>query len=256
MTPLRFSLLMMITAVLPIAGCSFVGGVFGAESMYDEPEYTVTESIGEQMEIRSYKPRLAAQATLTDVDEMPERRKRNAAFQLLFDYISGENQVKQKIAMTVPVSMEQEKPKSEKIAMTAPVQVEDGNEGPYRMQFFLPKEYTYETAPEPLNEQVEIIQMPAQVFAVNRLKGSTNEERLNKAEEALNESLRAAGWLPLGDAVVYYYDPPFTIPALRRTEVVIPVEAPAAEAPTGMGSEKQKEAEQNIETDGKLDSSS
>jgi hypothetical protein len=35
--------------------------------------------------------------------------------------------------------------------------------------------------------------------------------------------LAGSGWQPAGAAEAWFYDPPWTIPALRRNEIAVPV---------------------------------
>ena len=76
--------LVMALSSIVLAGCS----VFGDRSSYEAPAYTVVETLGPDSEVRSYAPRLAAEAT---VESAEPGDARNDAFKLLFDYISGEN---------------------------------------------------------------------------------------------------------------------------------------------------------------------
>ena len=81
-------------------------GVFGAR-FYEEPRYEVLARIDHRIEIRRYAPRLAAQIELPQADH----RGRDEAFRTLFAYIAGANSasgsVNARIAMTVPVAVEQ-----------------------------------------------------------------------------------------------------------------------------------------------------
>ncbi len=198
---------------LLIAGCS----VFGNRSGYEQPGYKVVESLGESTEIRAYEPRVAAEARVEneDLDE-----GRDAAFRLLFDYITGSNRTDAKIAMTVPVESADT---SEKIAMTAPVESSRTGDNEVYMRFFLPAKYDRETAPKPLDERVKIVDMPVQTVAVLRFSGVAGEETVAAKKRELLHSLKSTAWRPLSDAVVYFYDPPWTLPFFRRNEVVVAV---------------------------------
>lgn len=90
-----------------VAGCS-VAGVRGAP----QPPYEVVAALGDEIQIRRYAPRVAAEVRLPS--ETEDRRDR--AFRVLFDYISGANADARSIAMTAPVAVEE----GRKIAMTAP----------------------------------------------------------------------------------------------------------------------------------------
>src|SRR6056297_3542955 len=138
--------LIVFLSSLLLAGCS----VFGIRSSYEQPEYRVVSELSSAAEIREYEPRLAAQATVEA--ENPEAG-RSAAFRLLFDYISGENRPAAEIAMTTPVATEGSE---ESVAMTVPVE-SAAERGKIRMRFFLPEKFTKETAPAPVNSQVEVV---------------------------------------------------------------------------------------------------
>lgn len=198
---------------LLIAGCS----VFGNRSGYEQPGYKVVESLGESTEVRAYEPRVAAEARVEneDLDE-----GRDAAFRLLFDYITGSNRTDAKIAMTVPVESADT---SEKIAMTAPVESSRTGDNRVYMRFFLPAKYDRETAPKPLDPRITIVDVPVQTVAVLRFSGVGGEDSVAAKKRELLHSLKSTAWRPLSDAVVYFYDPPWTLPFFRRNEVVVAV---------------------------------
>lgn len=196
-----------------IAGCS----VFGNRSGYEQPGYKVVESLGDLTEIRAYKPRVAAEARVENevLDE-----GRDAAFRLLFDYITGSNRTDAKIAMTVPVESTDT---SEKIAMTAPVESSRTGDNQVYMRFFLPAKYDRATAPKPLDPRIKIVDVPVQTVAVLRFSGFGGEDSVAEKKQELLASLATTSWRPLTDSVVYFYDPPWTLPFFRRNEVVVAV---------------------------------
>ncbi len=90
--------------------------VFGIR-FYEEPRYEVLARIDHGIEIRRYTPRLAVQIELPQAD----RSARDEAFRTLFAYIAGANNASgsanARIAMTVPVAVEQ----PTRLPMTVPV---------------------------------------------------------------------------------------------------------------------------------------
>ncbi len=195
--------------------------MFGIRSGYEQPPYTVVEQIEETVEVRDYGSRLAAEAT---VEAGNAEAGRNDAFRLLFDYISGANQSQSEVAMTAPVEVV-----SEKIAMTAPVETAVADDGRYTMRFFLPSAYTRATAPQPTDPRVRIIELPEMTVAVERFSGSRDEDAIKRRKAQLLNGLKLSGWRPIGAPTSLFYDPPWTLPFLRRNEVVVPV-ARAVEA--------------------------
>ena len=195
-------------AALLSAACSVVG-----VSDTPEPEYSVVERLGEAVEIRRYAPRVAVEA------RMPEGG-RNAAFGRLFEYISGANDGGGEIAMTTPVATDE----GAEIAMTAPVATDAaGPGGGYAMRFFLPEQYDAETAPRPTDDRLRIVPYPEQTLAVIRFSGLRDESNIAEHRERLMAALEGSGWRPAGPAESWFYDPPWTLPPMRRNEVAIPV---------------------------------
>ena len=116
---------------------------------YEEPSYKVIKNASDY-EIREYEPRVAAKITYGD---------ESSGFRQLFSYISGANEGSKKVEMTIPVAQ------SLKIDMTTPV-TQSNNGGQRVMQFFLPIQFTIDTAPKPKDPRVNIIELPTTHFAV------------------------------------------------------------------------------------------
>ena len=193
-----------------------VAGVFGLR-LSEEASYQTIGRIGDQVEIRAYAPVMVAEVAFA----LPhgDKQARNQAFRLLFKYISGANTAvagSDKVAMTVPVSVDE----PERIAMTVPVQ---SNPESGIVRFFLPAKYTKETPPpKPTDTRVKIVALPARTVAALRYSGSGREA--NEQEQNLLEALKASAWQVSGRPYTQYYDPPFTIPFLRRNEAAVAVE--------------------------------
>ncbi|MEM7223030.1 MAG: heme-binding protein [Pseudomonadota bacterium] len=197
---------------LALGGCSVVG----IRDAYEQPSYTVVETIDENVEIRRYTSRLAAEVTVATAD--PDQGSREA-FGLLFDYLSGANAPEAKIEMTSPVAMARA---GAKITMTTPVETAVEGQG-LTMRFFLPSSFTEEKAPQPTDSRVSIVSLPAQTLAALRYSGSRDSEHAAEKKAQLRNTLAASAWQPAGEAVSYYYDPPWTLPWFRRNEAIAPV---------------------------------
>lgn len=201
--------------LLVVSGCS----LFGVRSGSEQPAYEVVERQGEAIEVRRYARRVAAEATVEAADD---RAGRNAAFSLLFDYISGANRARTPMVLTRPVDAISRPP--EKIAMTVPVETARSDEAGMRMRFFLPASYNAESAPEPLDPRIRIVEVPEQTIAVLRFSGSRGVEAVAVRTVELRRALDGTAWRTVGQPVAYFYDPPWTLPALRRNEVAVVVE--------------------------------
>ena len=183
---------------------------------YEEPKYEVLEK-SEAFELRAYKPMIIAEAFVDG--SMYEASSKG--FKLIADYIFGNNKSRsgasEKISMTIPVAMA---PKSEKISMTAPVSMQE-NAGKWRMYFVMPSKYTLETLPVPNNAEVQLREVPGKKFAVVRFSGLAGEEKTAKKTEELLAWLEAKKIKPSGAPELARYNSPFTLPFLRRNEVMV-----------------------------------
>jgi len=108
--------------------------------------------------------------------------------------------------------------------MTAPVLMKPESEGTWKMAFSMPAKYTMQSLPKPLDPEVQLIEVPAKKFAVIQFSGAYDnlEKRLNKADE-LTEWLATRHYKLESEPVFAGYDPPFTLPFLRRNEVLIEI---------------------------------
>ena len=138
-------------------------------------------------------------------------------------YIFGANHRDEKIAMTAPVSQES----GDRIAMTAPVaQVRDG-ENRSAIRFFMPSKWTMETLPKPDDDHVNLVEVPAETYAVLRFTGDRSPAAVAARTNELRKILGDNDVDPLGEPVAWFFDPPWTLPFRRRNEIAIPVAPPA-----------------------------
>ncbi|MEJ2580246.1 MAG: heme-binding protein [Acidobacteriota bacterium] len=186
----------------------------GAAVATEEPDYEVVASHGD-FEVRRYEAMILAETWV----ESEFEKAGNEAFRRLFAYISGDNTARSKIPMTAPVVQESS---SEKIAMTAPVLQEDHDPG-WSVAFVVPAEYSWETAPQPIDPSVSLRLVPARTVAAVRFSGTWDEERFTKRESELRAQLAEHGLKTIGEAFYARYNPPFTPWFMRRNEVMIPV---------------------------------
>ena len=182
----------------------------------EEPKHLVIGKIG-IVEIRRYAPRLAAETVVSGAEE----KARSDGFSRLAGYIFGGNKGERRIDMTTPVAQE-----PSRIAMTTPVS-QQATPGGWRIRFFLPSTLTKDTAPQPNDAAVTITEVPEEVFAVLRFTGSVGAEAVAEQTATLAAVVKGSDWEAAGEAVSWFYNPPWTLPPLRRNEVAIPV-TPAA----------------------------
>lgn len=177
----------------------------------EEPHYNVIASHGE-IEIRSYPALVAAETLISAADYASSGR---IGFKRLAGYIFGENRQQLKLPMTAPVMRE---PASVTIAMTAPVLQQAYNDQ-WLMTFIMPAEHTLDTLPQPLDSQITLKTIPAKTVAVLRYSGTLNAEQIAAKTQILSDWLQQAQIKPLSAARSAAYDPPWTLPLLRRNEI-------------------------------------
>lgn len=206
--------ILFLSLLASLSACSVVG-----IATTEEAPYTTLRTVGD-FEIRRYPTVIVAQVTSSTNWE----ESQSESFQVLFNYISGNNTSQQDISMTAPVLLKElniENTSSTKISMTSPVLLSENSNGS-QMSFVLPIEYTLKTAPQPADERVKIIALKSGEKLVYRFSGVLNEESITIAEKKLfdfakerdiqidKSSIQSAG-----------YNPPWTIPWFRRNEILV-----------------------------------
>jgi hypothetical protein len=182
---------------------------------YQEPAFTVSDKV-DGIELRDYAPALAAEVQVKGA----RKEAINQGFRLIADFIFGNNTAQTKVAMTAPVIQQAT---SQKIAMTTPV-IQQGEGGAWVVQFIMPSEYTVETLPKPNNKEVKIKPIPARQMAVIRFSGSTKDDHKIAEKTAELEAYIVTKKLKTkGAPVLAFYDPPWTLPFLRRNEVMLEI---------------------------------
>lgn len=204
----------LIIASVLVAGVGALAFMAGQEVLakYEEPQYKVSEKEGD-IEFREYPSVIAAQVQVVGTG----KEAANQAFKILAGYIFGKNVRKDKIAMTVPVT---ESKVSEKIAMTIPVTTLN-NQGEMLMSFYMPSKYSMNDLPEALDKRIQFNRVEPRKFAVIKFSGAATEENMQKHEDQLREYLRSKGKNSTGTAIRAFYNPPWTLPFMRRNEVWI-----------------------------------
>lgn len=189
-------LTLLLAGGLVVSGCS----VFG-ESGVEIAPYKVLAS-EEPYELRNYESLVLVSTPMNNLDED------SSPFRKLFGYISGDNEGENEISMTAPVFMDQDAGKTE------------------TMSFVLPKSFSIEDAPTPQDPAVKLEELTDYTVAAITFSGSLDEENIAEHQEKLEAWIEKQGYEVTGAAKAAGYNPPFTIPAFRRNEVLIPVETP------------------------------
>jgi hypothetical protein len=156
-----------------------------------EPSYVVLRTLEKAVEIREYDPQIRATSQMG---------QENRSFGVLSEYIFGNNDRNEQIGMTAPVVTHRDK-----------------------MSFIMPKRYNLESLPKPLNAQIEIDQVQRSIVAVIRFSGFTSPKKMDEEAEKLLMALEGNEIMTKGDPFLMRYNPPWTLPFLRRNEVAVEV---------------------------------
>ena len=186
----------LVAGMLGMGGCS----VFGNSGVEIAP-YKVLEK-NDTYELRHYDSLVLVTTPMKNLDEDSN------PFYKLFNYISGENSNEQEFPMTSPVFMDQLDGKTE------------------TMSFVLPKDFKLADAPAPTDEDVKLEEITDYTVATITFSGSLDRENIDENQGLLEAWIAEKGYKTTGAAKAAGYNPPFTIPAFRRNEVLIPVKAP------------------------------
>ncbi len=165
----------------------------------EEPLYQVEKAWeAEQIEIRAYAPRIMA---VTGMNEDSD-----SGFRVLAGYIFGGNAEEQKIAMTAPVQQTMA--------------------GEKEMAFMMPAEYALKDLPQPEDQRVSFREAPAYTAAVIQFSGWASAEKADENWQQLRRFLIAEGINITGEPTLSQYNPPWTLPFMRRNEIIVPVAFP------------------------------
>lgn len=191
----------------------------GAAVAVDEPAYRVLQS-NDAFELRRYAPYVVAEIAV----EGSFKGAGMKAFRPLARFIGGNNEGRQKIEMTAPVTQRRATPpRGQAIPMTAPVTQEPDGEGRHRVGFVMPEDMTLETTPVPKDPRITLREVPERLLAVARYSGTWSEKRYARQEAELLAALESAGLTPVSDPVWARYNGPMTPWFLRRNEIMVEV---------------------------------
>lgn len=202
----------MITSIIALI---LIFGVLAGPVMSDveKPDYKVIQS-EQNIEIRQYEPMIIAEV---EVDGKREDAIGDG-FRLLADYIFGNNTVQQVISMTAPVQQKE----NQKIAMTAPVQQQSTGKS-WRMSFVMPSKYSMDSLPVPNNNRVRLKEILTKKFVVIEFSGTNSNENVTEHENQLMNYIEANQIKINGSPKYAFYNPPWSLPFLRRNEVMIEI---------------------------------
>ena len=161
---------------------------------YEEANYEIINE-NNNYEIRKYFDRLVIETSST----------KGNGFKKLFNYISGNNEQKKEIKMTIPVTQE----------------FKNGN---MTMQFYLPSKFNKDNTPKPSNPDIKILTIEGGYYAVIKYSGRSSDNNFLKNKEILENELKKDKIPILSSPIRASYNSPFTLPMLKRNEIMFRVD--------------------------------
>ena len=161
---------------------------------YEEANYEIVKT-NKVYEIRKYSDRLAIETATSN---------QNSGFRKLFNYISGNNETNEKIKMTTPVTQVKKK-------------------GNMTMQFYLPSKFNKDNVPNPSRPDVEIVNIEGGYYAAVKYSGRITDKNFIKHKDILESELKKDDISILSPPIRATYNGPFTLPMLRRNEVMFEI---------------------------------
>jgi hypothetical protein len=233
-----------------------LGGALGAATLArwqlarwftQQPRYDVERRLGD-LEIRVYDAGWVAETTVRDATWEEALRE---GFRRLARYILGNNHPSPfqpsrlatpdpnrslaalraddgndsgyRIPMPVP-SPTPPRRQPQKLAMTAPVNVTTHEDRAYTIVFNMPRGRALASLPAPDDERVRLERRPRRRVAVLRYPGNRSGPRVAAKFSELLARVRAERLPYRGSPEFAGYDPPSTLPFLRRNEVWVELE--------------------------------
>jgi hypothetical protein len=184
-------IILVVVVVVAVVGCKATRGG------YESAPYTVVRRDGD-FELRDYPSLTLVETPMGESGSGGT----DGSFNRLFRYITGNNESKQKIAMTTPVFM-------------------SGNETNRTMAFVMHSGDKAVQIPKPTDGQVAVRRIEGGRFAVLRFSGGRSAKKEAEAERRLKSWMESAGLPAKPPPVFGYFDPPWTPAFLRRNEVML-----------------------------------
>ena len=161
--------------------------------MIAQPKYEVIKK-QDHFELRHYQ-------SFTMIESSDRDLQSYQGFRLAFDFIQGNND------------------RGQKIAMTAPVVNQLNEKGIQTTAFVMPPKMAHDEVPLPMNQGLTKVLVPQRICAVYRFSSNPKMETIRNFEYALKVWIEQEGYVITGNLQLARYNPPFTPGFLKRNEL-------------------------------------
>jgi hypothetical protein len=171
------------------------------------------------VQIRMYNAYLIARLKI-EGDE--EDQSRETAYMRLLNYVLGRNTRTEKISAMAPLIQEDITTRfNALLSLEVPG-------GPKKLKAFevsvvLPTHFNLETAPMPMDPEIKLEKVKPHLTAVVKFSGLCGKHKRERLSKYLSLWLHEKGYTAVSSPRVAKYNPPFTLPFMRRNEIHIDV---------------------------------
>jgi hypothetical protein len=184
--------------IIPILLLIAIAQIYLSRStkLTEQHNYKVIKKF-DKFEIRKYDAALFSSVKL---HKKGYKESSSEGFRILAGYIFGDNDAKEKIAMTSPVVME----------------LGDSS----KMMFMVPKNYNLKNLPNPNNSKIVFEKEEVKIIAAIRFDGWADDEKIEKYKTILSNELVKEKLNFINKFSFLGYNPPYEV-MNRRNEVVV-----------------------------------
>jgi len=200
-----------------IIGIGVIATVPSVTAKYEEPAYTVLKKQG-NIEMREYSQKLIAKVNVTGTREEAASK----GFRAIADYIFGNNEEQNKIAMTVPV-LQERLPNNDTMnnsQLSDEATLAYAEDSQWIISFVMPSMYTMENIPKPVNDQVTLEEAENATFITLQFSGGASSSNLADHKLELDTYIKENSVDVKGEELYAFYNAPWTPPFMRRNEVM------------------------------------
>ena len=170
-----------------------------SEQKYREPSFLLLDT-KDNIEIRQYNEYIVAKTSIS----LKNNENDDGMFRVLASYIFGQNEKKQSIPMTAPVTTFK-------------------NDSLQNMLFYILDTEDINTLPNPSAQNITLEKFSLGKCAVISFSWFVNDKKINKYKNKLKKFLDDNGYIQQSPFMVNRYDSPWKLPFLRRNEVLVKI---------------------------------
>ena len=170
-----------------------------SEQFYKEPSFDILKK-SKNIEVRLYKENIIAKTSVPIEDDKID----NSMFRTLASYIFGENERRQRIPMTAPVTTIK-------------------NEETYDMIFYMLNVENIDELPNPTNPNIEFEKLNLGKCVSISFSWLTNDFRVKYYKKQLKKYVEDNGYTAISPFMLNRYDSPWTLPWNRRNEILVKI---------------------------------